>query len=238
MIFKPLACLIISFILIHPAFGQDSTATDPMAEEEVKIEKPARAKVNHEIGINSTLFLRQFINFGASTNIAVSPIAFSYRLIDEKIAFHIAVGGTMNNSKSEDDDEPNVNITKSSTVDLSMGLGFGKEIHNNWNAYFALDFVYGIANSSSKTVDGFFNETITETASTTTGAGPILGIQYYFNKSKKLSFGTGLGFYYTHTVSVVTSEFSGFPQFDDEDTVTTDQFMFTVPTSLFFILRL
>ena len=56
------------------------------------------AKYTNQIGINTTFFFKQFLNFSDNNTIAVSPYVLTYKLISPRNhSFRMAVGGIYSN---------------------------------------------------------------------------------------------------------------------------------------------
>ncbi len=210
-------------------------STPLLAQEEGDATKPAKG-VKHELAVNATFFIKQFLNFSEDNSIEISPYAISYKRINSKLkVFRFGLGLTLLNSKFQDDALPSDRVTKN--ISLNTRVGFEKQFQltKTWSTYIGVDLTgsYGV---SSTSFNNGFEEVTTERTSWNIGCGPVLGIQVHFND--RISLFTETAFYYAYQETNDKSTFSVSTFQNDTDKLTEQRIRFVLPTSLFFAVRL
>lgn len=189
----------------------------------------------HQVGVNTTFFFKQFLNFTNNNAIAVSPYVITYKAISRSgNAFRMGIGGTFNNRKEEDDNQV-PRITNAYELDLSLGYEYRKSVSKSWLCFFGLDAVTHLANSKTVANDGF-DETTTITKNNRFGAGPLMGIQ--LNISKRVSLFTETAIIFSYTSGSFESKFKNNPVFDSKETISETGINFVIPTSVFLAVNL
>ncbi len=187
----------------------------------------------HEIGINSTFFIKQFLNFVSSSNIETSPFLLTYKRINkENIAFRFGIGMDIDANKSID----NGTTIISSLSSVSYRIGGEKQfpLKKRWLSYVGADFINSIDNRRTKTTnDG--NEFISNALDLGFGVGPVGGIQ--FNINNRLSLATESSFVLEIVHSTESFKNSDNPNPNSSSEETSFKAHFILPTTLYFIVN-
>jgi|ERR1019366_430974 hypothetical protein len=195
------------FVFSASCFAQDTTKKDIIK----------KCKFNHEVGINTTLLLKQIFNLSNNT-FPTLPYDLTYKLIrdNNKWAIRVGIGVTMNNSSVSSTTtstnqisggpDPIVPTTTNST-NLFYRVGWERRyaFDSRIVAFGGFDFAgqYGTTTSQSSNV---FNNlpnsySYTKTHDNTTtmmyGGGPVAGIQFFI--TKRLSLFTEIPIYFQYT---------------------------------------
>ena len=97
-------------------------------------EAEAPAKYTSQIGVNTTFFFKQFLNFSQNNTIAVSPYVLTYKLISPKNhAFRMGVGGTFSNKTETFDNTGQLpRETNAYSLDFSAGYEYRMPLSDRW----------------------------------------------------------------------------------------------------------
>ena len=184
-----------------------------------------------EFGINATGFVNEFISLNSNDS-DIGDYMITYKYHVGKLAFRTGLGGRF--SQIDDETEGGGNrTTKDNKFDMRVGLEMKKRITKRWGFYAGLDLMGGF--ESSKSTSFTFEEVKVTRASTNFGGGPLVGVQFFINSH--ISLATEGSLYFNSSKITEKEEFSSNPQFNNEDTVTNNDLLFGLPTSLFFIIR-
>lgn len=191
-------------------FSQQVTPTDTT-------KKSCSCKFNHEVGINSTLLLKQIFNLSNNT-FTTLPYDATYKLIFGNMAVRVGAGITMNNSaaqtttsstsqnQSPQGPDPQVPTTNNSTnFFYRVGWEYRFALDSKWMAYGGLDFAgqYGTSYSQSSQVFNNlpasynYTKTTDELTLNAYGGGPVAGIQFFI--AKRISIATEIPVYFMYT---------------------------------------
>lgn len=190
----------------------------------------------HEIGFNSTLLVKQFVNLGAN-NIPFSPYQVTYKYLTKK-NFNLRLGAGLSSSKvttttttTTGQNPPDPRVTKNYTMNYRLGFEFQNMLTPRWKCYYGADVTYDYqdVNTSSSS----FN---LRDKSNGFGAGPVLGIQYYF--SDRISVFTELGFLYKNISSKTDITSPQNPSQNQSTKSTELSGNFFVPTTLFVAIKI
>lgn len=189
----------------------------------------------HELGINSTHFLQNFLNLGSGTSATLNPYLFTYRYCGQNFALRSGLG-LMTSSLDEDDPNSNSSTKQSARdVDFRLGAEWRKQLNQRWRTNLGFDVHYGQTFTSIETTSGFDNATITDNL-LSYGFGPVWGIQFDINDRLRLF--TETSFTFTTWEQTEKSEFSSNPQFDEEQKTSGTGSAFTLPTNIYFAITL
>jgi opacity protein-like surface antigen len=211
------------------------TVTAPL--KSVCQEAEAPAKYTNQIGINTTFFFKQFLNFSDNNTIAVSPYVLTYKLISPKNhAFRMGVGGTYSNKKETFENTGQLpRETNAYTLDFSAGYEYRIPLSERWLCFAGADAVTDLISSKVIATDAS-DETTTITKTTKYGGALVVGIQ--FNISKRISLFTETSVQFTNSKSSFESKFLNNPGFNFKQVTRETSINFVLPTSLFLAINL
>ncbi len=195
------------------------------------------AKYRHQIGVNTTFFFKQFLNFSNNNAIAVSPYVLTYKCISPKNhAFRMGLGGTFNNKTetNEGSGQP-PRKTNAYTLDFSAGYEYRQPLSERWLCFFGADAITNLVSSKVIATDAS-DEVTTITKNTKMGMAMVIGIQ--FNISKRISLFTETSVQFANTNSSFESKFRNNPIFNSKETTKETSVNFVLPTSLFLAINL
>ena len=196
----------------------------------------APARYTSQIGINTTFFFKQFLNFSSNSTIVVSPYVLTYKLISPKNhAFRMAVGGNFSTKTETFSSGTPPRKTNTQALDFSAGYEYRQPLSNHWLCFFGVDAVTHLENA--KTVAQDATETVTTiTNNNSYGAGPMVGIQ--FNISKRICLFTETSLIFNASTQSFETKFQNSPQFNDKQTTKETTINFVLPTSIFLAINL
>ena len=235
---------LLTCFLISLAHGQSSDTTSSIKTTRHRVAtnisqsdstlRHKKYKMEHDININTTFFIKQLINF-SSSSLAISPYIVGYKFFPVKNhGIRFAIGGNFS-KHTQNPDSTDVQITNNSEIDYRIGYEYRHFFGKSWVFFAGVDFVNSFVNNSSR-VNSTFDIVTTSTKTWSIGGGPVAGIQVNINK--RISLFTETAFYYTFASTKNKVSSLNFP-FENSNKVTdvlqTGQFI--LPTSLFFVFR-
>ncbi len=224
---KTLISLICYLILIAPVAGQEAVPADP------KPDKPP-IDIRHEVGLNFTYLIKQFISISDST-IATSPYLVTYKSVFNNVGIRLGAGATYKKrEQSEEDFEDSTRETNFS-FDGRLGVEWQKSFNHRWAACFGIDGVVSLV-SQKFVVDSGFDVFTEKEEVLGYGGGPVIGLYYHFNRY--LSLYTEGSLYFLQKETESGREFTNFPQFDDNlAKITETELEVTLPATLYLVFR-
>ncbi len=200
-------------------------------------EAEAPAKYTSQIGVNTTFFFKQFLNFSQNNTIAVSPYVLTYKLISPRNhAFRMGVGGTYSNKKETFENTGQLpRTTNAYSLDFSAGYEYRMPLSDRWLCFFGADAVTDLVSSKVIATDPS-DEVTTITKTTEYGGAMVVGIQ--FNISKRISLFTETSVQFTNSKSSFESTFLNNPGFNSKQVTRETSVNFVLPTSLFLAINL
>lgn len=210
------------FLLPLSCLGQENQTSEP---EEKK------AAFSHQIGINGTTLLKQFISSGDS-NITQSPYILTYKLVLGSFAFRVGAGGTFKSEIIQEEGFADNQRDEEYTIEVRGGFEYQVTM-NRWQGSFGVDAVGYIQDDRFISDTGFDKVTIGNQVRTW-GVGPAIGLRFLVNEH--LSIYTEGAIYYTMGDRISSRLFTNFPQFDDEvDEATINGTRLLLPASLYIV---
>ncbi|CAN5199002.1 hypothetical protein BH09BAC1_BH09BAC1_00280 [soil metagenome] len=194
----------------------------------------------HELALNFTFFVKQFINFGGNA-LVVSPYALSYKYIAATNHTFRTGLGMGYSSSNQDATDPNLTSRNAHSIQMDVRAGYEYRVRlaNSWSMFAGFDGVFSMDNNSTRTTNSFQIVNI-EQHKMRAGGGPILGVQLHFND--RISLFTESALYFTAGSEKTINEFGnpGFPDGNSKEvtTIKTASLNFALPTSLYFAVRL
>ncbi len=192
-----------------------------------------KSRFRHEIGVNTTLLLKQIINF-SDTKIAISPYAFTYKMLKNNKGLRFGVGMNLNsiNEKQTTFADNKTNLNQNANVRL--GFEIQRMVNQKWNAWVGFDAVASYTNNSNIVDSGFDRVSI---GNRTKGAGLAfaLGAEWRFNKH--FSIATEANIAALYNIKDDTTKFYGGTQEDIGKTSKGYDIMTQMPSSFFVIYK-
>jgi len=191
----------------------------------------------HEIGINATAFVKEFLSLNAS-DVDEGPYMITYKKFKNGRALRLGLGGQFSQINEDIDGGGNL-TTKDNRASLRIGYEWNQAISKRWSFYYGADVITDFTQSTSQTTSflptGQIESVILEKQSLTTGGGPILGIQFFI--TDKISLMTEGSLYYNYTYNTDKQTFDVETQFNKSEDSSSSLFEFGLPTALFFVIR-
>ncbi|MDL5049007.1 hypothetical protein QQ054_23625 [Oscillatoria amoena NRMC-F 0135] len=221
-----LKLIVISFLLLsQAAFAQ--------TDDELKPE--------HQIGVNATLFIKQFLSFN-NTIAGSSPFLVTYKYIESNQGWRIGVGGSNATTKNNSNTIFGASSNSSLLIDTRLGYEWQKGLDKRWLLYYGVDAVYSYSKFrfTTNALGGGFPQKIEEVISSnegfSAGGGPILGVEFKISKRIRLNAETTAYATYSETRRrEINTQFIGFER---NDYSASSRMFITVPTSIFFIINI
>lgn len=190
-----------------------------------------KSGITHEIGINATFFIQQFISLGTSTNVNASPYAITYRRIKSNRRIFRA-GFGINGINTETDQSGTTSKSHAFALNTRFGIERQFNIGKRWSTSVGGDLRSGFEHvkTESSQFQGDFT-TIDEVYSN--GIGPVLGIR--FDITEKIGLYTESAFVTSVIIGKSTNEFSQSDSSVSKQTIFTTNF--SLPTSIYFTLK-
>ncbi|MCU0442057.1 MAG: hypothetical protein MUE96_06640 [Bacteroidia bacterium] len=161
-------------------------------------------RIQGQVGINATSFIKNFIVLNSSNIPDVSPYSINVKgLVGFKaipsfmFGPRFGVGYLQRESSSNNEAQDNERSDKEKSRDYRLGLEVQQIISKRFTLLYGIDYVYGMNESSTITTtlrpspnppfNGIPTRTETKSDFKTNGFGPFLGIQFAINKYLVLS---------------------------------------------------
>lgn len=195
---------------------------------------PKVKRTFHEIGINSTSVLGQFLKFDENETLQ-SPYLLTYKFGWKKHTFRAGIGLDISNSESFIDGTTDKITSNVSDLNWRVGyeyrINFGKKCLGTFGA----DFIGRTTRDELISDTSFDRVTISEN-SDGFGGGVVIGLQYKL--TKRLMLGTEGAFYYMQEQVVKNNIFENNQQFDADPEVTNTEFTLNIlPSTIFLIFH-
>ncbi|MFN0032768.1 MAG: hypothetical protein ACKVOR_11465 [Flavobacteriales bacterium] len=195
----------------------------------------------HELGLNATPFINQYLDFGDDDDELISPFTLTYerRFGIWGMRFGMGLLSSTDLQKADDDQtEPSIRFSNT-TMAARAGAVRYIELSKKFSLKYGMDafFIYDTEKSVT-TVNTLFGNEQKTTISTLTwesGLSPFLFVQFHLTNN--FSLGTELLGKASYISTVEKEEDSQFPDFNDRQETVGNRFTISAPTSLFFILR-
>lgn len=197
----------------------------------------------HELSLNATFFIKQFINFSGNNNIAISPYALSYKLINAKNnAMRFSIGMDYRSTVDPIEDTPDKVSSTSVNLDYRIGFEHRFDLGKKWMAFVGADITNSLSKNKTTTTSTIINPSppfneieakiLRNDQTVGIGMGPVVGIQINF--TPRISLFTESSFLFTQNIS--KSEVRSTPAFvpESKDKFSSSSMQFILPTSLFF----
>jgi hypothetical protein len=234
---KIIFSVLFSLLIVHFSFGSapDSTAHKARHSHWTTADSSGKKwKMEHDININTTFFIKQILNF-SSTSLEISPYIIGYKFFPVRNhGLRFAVGGSYSGSNTSPD-STFVQISKIYELDYRIGYEYRKSFGRHWMFFAGIDLTNSFGSNSTK-VNSSTDITKTVNSTWSIGGGPVVGIQV--NVSKRISLFTETAFYYNYASTRTKTSSLNFPDLNENRVTDIEQTgKFLLPTSLFFVFR-
>ena len=201
--------------------------------------------INHELGFNTVLLIKQVISNNPSASLATLPYAVFYNIyFKDLVGIRLGLGYNSSHLETEIEGQPTPRVTDRAELNLRAGLSYNF-VHTKRLAFnvFA-DYVRentSLKSSNTSTVQSFPNPISSLTVKSTDitrGTGAQLGFGVKYNLIKNLSLYAEVPFtLITRNTSselrVITDGFSNITSTSLKNTTRT----ITLPTTVYLVLR-
>lgn len=232
---KTITMLFTGILISSSSFGQEADSE----------KKNDRKLFEHQIGINATFFIQNFVSLNGGFLVG-TPYDINYKflyLLPEgnfisSVGLRTGFGYMATEGSSKNVINNSGNENRNVNYDYRFGVEAQKPIGKHWKCYLGLDYIAG--SDDLKTKNSFVSggQVVTSEVNDkteTTGYGPVIGMQFDFNKH--ISLGTELTFYATKSTNDRVST-SGFPNTLPQVTNGSSRSMNIItPTFINFIVR-
>jgi hypothetical protein len=224
------------FLLMGNVNAQVKPETAPK-EAEVS---PIDARPRYEIGVNSTAFFKQFLNFNSvktaadSNNITETPYYFAAKMRAKKGYWRLGIGVALNAKSESSGKLLDTKTTRNADYQLRIGYEWQRIMTNKWLFYYGFDVLGRYKEKAFIADSGFDIVNLSETT-LATGVAPMAGIRFQIWRNIALSTETALRYRYSSFKE--KSSFSVNPDFNERGkTIGSHEIDFLPPTSLYLTL--
>lgn len=186
-------------------------------------------KTLHELGVNATFFVANFLTFSGNTPVSVDPYAIQYKILAKgRDGFRLGFGANYRSFDQSEDN--NINKTWNSQFNARLGYEHRAQVAKKWKIFFGSDIVWAYKNATSEVNNGFQNVKI-KNIERSLGTGLVFGIQFF--ASKRVSMGTETSAQFLFTEFEESTSIGG--NLPDSDVVKSElaTFNFVLPTSIY-----
>jgi hypothetical protein len=193
----------------------------------------------NEIGIDATMFVKQYLNFASSEYYIYSPSTYllSYKRIHNKHALRFAFNCYYEVKKDTGGYSSNTgNTDKNRYFDARLGYEFRNHIGKRWMYYYGFDLSAGYTHRVQHNMGTSYGTPDWIHNIKRIGGGPILGFQFYFNN--RLSVSTEASLYILYSKDNVDFKYEDFPEQNTKELHEFTQVLFSPPIYVSFNLAL
>lgn len=167
-------------------------------------------RVQGQIGVNITTFVKQFLVLNNTAVTQTSPFDVNGKLLvgikyapSLMIGPRVGFGYSTSHNYSNNDLQNNERSSDNNSRSVRLGLELQQRLSKRWVLYYGADYINSTSSTSTVTTSiistntpPFTSSVRTEIQSSgkSTGGGPILGVQ--FNLNRWVCLGTETSFYY------------------------------------------
>lgn len=177
-------------------------------------------KRKHEIGMDATFFIKQFVNF-SNSSFDYDPYIVTYRYFTKN--FNIRFGFTAiyskQNSKPSSSYVPTRSKDNYKSELIRLGVEKQKILSKSWSVFYGIDIRQYSSYSNYSNQSQISNYSVGNISKTNSiGIAPFLGAKLHINKRINLSTETSMPFYYLErkTRNYYTPYYSSLPKKNDD----------------------
>jgi hypothetical protein len=199
----------------------------------------AQAQVSHQLGLNCSQFVKQFITPNNTAFAGNNPYLVTYRMHRTKVNYRAGFGG--NYSFVNEDNQTSQFLQNTDAWNLNSRIGFDlrRSVMKKLNFYYGLDLTYNQTSSIIKTTSkggGFISNTTVTRKSRSTGVAGAFTFEYMLQE--KISLFTELNLNFSRGRSSEKVDNPDFPNSSTENKTRTGSFVVNVPISIFLSIYL
>jgi hypothetical protein len=220
--------------------GNINAQTKPENETKIGTATQVDTRPQYEIGVNSTAFFKQFLNFNSvktavdSNNITETPYYFAAKMRFKKGYWRLGIGAALNAKSESNGKLSDTKTTRNADYQLRIGYEWQRIMTNKWMFYYGFD-VLGRYKDKAFIVDSGFDVVNLSETTLATGVAPVAGIRFQIWRNMALSTETALRYRYTSFKE--KSSFSVNPDFNERGkTIGSHEIDFLPPTSIYLTL--
>lgn len=221
---KVLFTVLLFFAVVASAWGQDSTLHQP----------------KHQLGINATVFVKEFLSFNTITAPADNPYLLTYKyMLGNNNALRAGLGFRLLSLKQSSSTLSNVPDSNLQNYYLRIGYEKQFKLAKRFIGYAGGDIRWHYEKAVSKTTVASVPPNQLSTVTTknlAVGGGPVLGIEFML--SRRLSLSAEGAFLYFYSEEHKIAEDSRFPSLSTTFFEAKNQTLLSFPTTLYFIIKL
>lgn len=184
----------------------------------------------HEIAVDATPLLGQFLNLGGR-NTSYNPYYLMYRYHLTDWAIRARVGGSTRSETSVTNDSI-IRKTENNFLEFRLGMERKVDFAKRWQFFYGLDLVGSTGKAYYKTETRPGETNINESQSKAFGGGPMMGFR--FKISKRISLTTEANFLVYFHEGYNNRKYTPDDYYNQETTSEGIRTEFQSPTSLFF----
>jgi hypothetical protein len=200
----------------------------------------AKQQLKHQLGINATIFVKEFLSFNSISDVADNPYLLTYKyMMGNTSALRAGAGIRLLSQKQSS--SALTNVPDSTLLNYYLRVGYEKQftLTKHWIGYIGGDIRWEYEKTVSKTTVASIppNQVSTVTTKNTAlGAGPVVGIEFLINRRLSLSAGGALLYFYKEKRQ--TAEDSRYPSLTTNDYTATNNTAIILPTTIYFIIKI
>lgn len=198
------------------------------------------AQIQHQIGVNASGFVKQFITPNNAANNNANPYLVTYRMYTPKINYRAGVGGTYSFLNEDNGAAQFLQNTDQQSYNMRVGVDFIKPIAKRWFFYYGIDLTTFRSSTKIETTPKnpgpFVSKSIVTRTAKSSGASGCFTFEYRLND--KITMFTEANLNFTRSRSLEKVENPDFPNSSSESKTRAGNFNFTSPLSIFFSIIL
>jgi hypothetical protein len=198
----------------------------------------AVAQVKHQIALNGSQFIKQFITPNNAAIQSNNPYIINYRCMLPKLNLKVGIGGTYSFLNEDFGSSQFTRNTDNQLYNARLGIDKYKTIYKKWGIYYGIDYTIIRGKTVTKTVSGgpFGSNTIVTRTNRSMGASGCFTIEYKLNE--KISFFSEMNLNFARTRTAEKVENPDFPNSNSESKTRGGTFIPNMPMSIFFAIIL
>lgn len=199
-----------------------------------------KAQSRHQIALNATQFVKQFVVPNNAGITSISPYLIQYRNIRKKMNYRAGIGGNYRFLNEDNQSSRFTRNTDAWSYNSRLGVDFTRAINDHWYFYYGLDALYNRNYSKVSTTPmnggAFISKSINTQKGYTYGAGGVITIEYRL--SPKVTVYTEATLSLTRSRTYEKNENPDFPNSKFETKTRSGAVNFSSPINVFFSLIL
>jgi opacity protein-like surface antigen len=160
------------------------------------------SRPRYEIGVNSTAFFKQFLNFSGtksavdSNNITETPYFLTAKMRGKRGYWRLGLGASLASKSESSGKLLDTKTTRNGDYQLRIGYEWQRALGNKWTFYYGFDVLGRYKDKALIADSGFDLVNISETT-WGTGVAPMAGLRYQIWRNIALSTETAVRYRYS-----------------------------------------